>query len=447
MLLTGIKASTNALSNTETKPTASNLGLTQTRNGQNGNPIYFDPTTLIHSRVVHQQQLLHTFIRSMTASHQNELSPALGTYRRWLPHLIPLVGTHTLLDESMRACTLAHIGRLHNSSVFMHEAQIHYGRALRHLNDSLQDPSRSFASETLGATILLSIFEMFASSSNQSWIRHADGVGTLMKLRGPHRHRTGIDREMFLAYRRTLVAQAIQTDQKTFLNEHQWRLLSRDIHNDIRESGIFGAIEKSELFEVDQLLFLEIVAFCDNLYESNHVCESAETTGDDAGTIISKLTASTSSCRRTLKSLLRRLTSAIQGAGHEPLKHTTSDPVFPVQYEFVNMYVASLYVSLWTTIIRANRLVMRFEQSQQKLQQFHTEILQMATECCQCVAYMATSSFLGPFFMILALRTCLLVFDGQDEQKSWIIAKLTELGESKLAIAKDIPSQGDRQRP
>ena len=44
--------------------------------------------------------------------------------------------------------------------------------------------------------------------------------------------------------------------------------------------------------------------------------------------------------------------------------------------------------------------------------------------------------------MLLALRICLLALD-DPVQKTWIIAKLTELGESKLAIAGDIPRQGD----
>ena len=295
------------------------VDLHEFENGREELVVCLSPARPLLSPSIHQQQLLHTFIWSMTALHQNELSPALGTYRRWLPHLFPVTGTHTLLDQSVRACTLAHVGRLHRSNTFMHEAQVHYGSALRHLNDALRDPSRGLASEALGSTILLSIFEMFMSNSNQSWVRHADGVVTLMKLRGPHRHRIGIDREMFLAYRRTLVSQAMQSNQKTFLNEPEWRQLSRDVHDDIRRSGVFADIVNSEIFEVDQLFFLESATLCDLCHDLRHVGRLAQMSGKDAVDITSRLVISASSCRRTIKSLLRRLKTAIKGAGHETI--------------------------------------------------------------------------------------------------------------------------------
>ena len=80
-------------------------------------------------------------------------------------------------------------------------------------------------------------------------------------------------------------------------------------------------------------------------------------------------------------------------------------------------------------------LLMRLEKVQHKLHKYHIENVGMARECCRCVAYMSTSSFPGPFFMVFALRTCLLALDEQVE-KTWIIEKLTELGKSKLAIAR-----------
>ncbi|KAJ9613458.1 hypothetical protein H2200_003400 [Cladophialophora chaetospira] len=106
------------------------------------------------------------------------------------------------------------------------------------------------------------------------------------------------------------------------------------------------------------------------------------------------------------------------------------------------MYVASLHVGLWTTITRANLLLMKFEKLQHRLQKYRVENVEMARECCRCVAYMSTSSFLGPYFMVFALRMCLLVLDDQAE-KTWVLEKLKEFGTSKLAIAKDIPGQED----
>ncbi len=92
--------------------------------------------------------------------------------------------------------------------------------------------------------------------------------------------------------------------------------------------------------------------------------------------------------------------------------------------------------------MRVNMLLMKLEQSQQKALLHHRESTQMARECCQSVTYMATSSFLGSFFILLALRTCLLVLEDEAQQK-WVTKRLTELGESKLPIAKDFSRESD----
>ena len=60
----------------------------------------------------------------------------------------------------------------------MQESRNYYGKALRLLNNDLQDVDKGMSSETLSATILLSFYEMFASDSDDSWIRHAGGAGT-----------------------------------------------------------------------------------------------------------------------------------------------------------------------------------------------------------------------------------------------------------------------------
>ena len=265
-----------------------------------------------------------------------------------------------------------------------------------------------------------------------------------MELRGPQQHRTGVGREMLLAYRMTLVLQAIHTDQKTFLNAPEWRQLSNDVHRDISRSGVFKDGEQSEIFEVGHLLFLETVKVCTLLYNSKNVTEMAQTSDEDMTAVIPRLVVSGSSCRRTLKSLLQRLRTAIKVAGHEHHSRLTNDSVFPVQYDFVNLYVASLHTGLWSIMMRVNRLLMGLEHSRERALQYHVENAEIAAECCRCVNYMATSSFLGPFFILLALRISLAVLDNP-VQRAWIIEKLAELGQVKLAIAKDLSSELEKE--
>lgn len=373
----------------------------------------------------------------MTASHQITLSSALGTYSRWLPHLFPVTGCHVLLDQSVRACTLAHLSRMYRTTALMHEAELHYGRALRYLNNMLQDPVKGLESETLGSMILLSIFEMFASSSNQSWIRHAGGVETLMKLRGPGRHRKGIDREMFLAYRVTLVVQAIQSDRVTFLDEPEWRQLSMDIYDETRLSGDFPNALTGELWELSHLFFLETTNVCTLSYEIRHILQADNIGNKQVATITSKLLAAANSCRRTIRSLVRRLKTTITGSGYELTNRSTNDRIFPVQYDFVNMFVASVQMGLWLYNMRVDILLLKLERSPAKLRQFRSESIDLAKECCRCYDYMMTSSFLGPFLILAVLRRCLNALV-EPKETTWVISKLTEIGESKLFIAKDL---------
>ena len=73
-------AGTADLPDTEGQHGERPIDLSEVENGGRIGFTYLDPATPLLSPVVHQQQLLHTFIWSMTASHQNDLSPALGTY-------------------------------------------------------------------------------------------------------------------------------------------------------------------------------------------------------------------------------------------------------------------------------------------------------------------------------------------------------------------------------
>ena len=401
--------------------------------------VNYDLVASVYSPVMQQQQLLDSFTWSMCASHQIDLSPALGTYRRWLPHLFPLSGTNFLLDQSVRACTLAHLARLHHSDVLLRESQNHYGKALRLLNHDLQDSSKGMANETLSATMLLSVFEMFTSDSNLSWIRHAGGVSTLMKIRGPSRHRTGIGRDMFLAYRTTLIIQASQSEERTFLNEPEWRQLSHKIYEDIHRSGVFGDRVESDIFEGYELLFLEAVSLCSLTCDVNDLSRLGQATDVDHTQVLEKLTTSVSICRDNFKSIYSRLRAALKAAGHEPTSQISGDPVFPVQSIYVNIFVGALHIRLWSALMQANMLLMRLDHSPQQTSLYRMETKQLARECCQSVSYLATSSFLGPFLVINALRISLLALEDPD-QRSWIIGKLFELGSTRLSMAKHLPS-------
>ena len=239
---------------------------------------FFDskPCQWVPSPTMQQQQLLYTFTSSLSATNTVEISPALPNHSNWLSYLPPLSGSNPLLDSAVRACTLAHLGRLNRLEHVMHESQAHYGRALRLLSVSLHDVNKGMSSETLSATILLSFYEMLASNSDQSWVRHAGGAGTLMKMRGPSRHLRGFDREIFLAYRHALIISAFEAEAPCFLNEPEWRQLSWQIFEDLCASGV--ADDRLDVFDAAETFFQEMVPLPGLICDALNITQLARAT-------------------------------------------------------------------------------------------------------------------------------------------------------------------------
>ena len=79
-----------------------------------------------------QQQILHQLHASLVPQSQTKPLPEqLRSHGRWLSYLPPLTGRNRLLDTAVRAVSLAHLGRLHKSDVFLHESRPYYGKAIR----------------------------------------------------------------------------------------------------------------------------------------------------------------------------------------------------------------------------------------------------------------------------------------------------------------------------
>ena len=401
------------------------------------------PTGPIKSHSMEQQQLLYAFTSSVSPQYQEDLFPNVRNHGRWLSYLPPLNGVNSLLDNSIRAATMAHIGRIHHSEEFMQESRRHYGKALRLLSSHLADAEKGMSSETLSSTILLSFYEMFASDSNDSWIRHAGGAGTLMKLRGPAKHRNGFDREIYLAYRHALIIQAFEIDGPCFLNQPEWRQLSHDIHEDLHESGVVGG-ERAEIFDISEQFFLEMVQLPEVVCDARNMSQIIRDKSIDRYTFVTNLLRRTVTHRANLKGLHTRFQAALKNCGQEPTSRMTNDAVFPVRYEFINVFVAASYTGYWTVLMILNSVLKELDPGNYAM--YRQENTEAARECCQSESYMATSSFLGPFFVVYALRVSLMNLNDVN-QRAWILRKLRDLGDSRLSMALNMIESSAQAHP
>lgn len=394
--------------------------------------------TPIYSPYLVQEQLLNTFTSAIGAAGPQTLPPQMQNHRRWLSQLPSHFG-RTLLDASVRAVSMVHFGRVTGSDRMVEESRQFYGNALRLLNKALTDQGEGMASETLSATVLLSFYEMFASKSNTSWLRHAGGAGLLMRLRGPERHRYGLDRDCFLAYRHTIVIEAFQQDEECFLAKPEWIELAAQIHQDLRITAI--SADRRDIFDLGEEFYLENVNIPATFrYARNLEIMKSSLSTEGYSTFKEALLERTRQHRYALKSINLRFRAALQKTGLETSSRMTSDRVFPLQYVYENVFIASNHVGYWTIMLLLNIILKEAEKEThpERHALYLMENHEIAMEICRTTPFMLTSSFLGPFFITFALRLCLMVFE-PGHQRDWVVKKLVEIGATRISMASDIP--------
>ncbi|KAK5211485.1 hypothetical protein LTR96_004682 [Exophiala xenobiotica] len=389
----------------------------------------------IYSPYLAQEQLLNTFSSAISATGTAIIPRQMHNHTRWLSQLPAMFGSK-LLDAAVRAVSLIHLSRVHQSEAFEQESRRFYGKALRLLNEALSDNVTGMSTETLSATILLSFYEMFASDSNQSWVRHAGGASTLMRIRGPSRHLSGADRDLYLAYRHTIYIEAFQRDEACFLCEPEWLDLARQIHENLRQGGSM-APERMEIFDLAEEFYMQnvfIPTTCRDALRRSKLRQVL--TPDEFRAYEESIRARCRQHRASLKSINLRFRAAMKRIGLETTILQTSDPVFPMQYSYVTVFVGSTHVGYFTIMIILNLILKEIETEHAPM--YIMENRELALEVCRTTSYMLTSSFLGPFFIIFALRLCLMVLEPGVE-RDWVVKKLRQIGNTHMKMAADIP--------
>ncbi|KAF4172761.1 hypothetical protein CNMCM8694_000745 [Aspergillus lentulus] len=139
---------------------------------------------------------------------------------------------NTPFDWALRACTTAYTGALHNDPRYTDAARAMYTRSLRGLAAMLSDASRAASDEALATAISLACFEVQNCTNPDAWLRHAAGIKTMMRLRGPQAHLHGFGRAMYIVYRNLMVTAALLSGEECLLQAPEWQDLNRQIAAD-----------------------------------------------------------------------------------------------------------------------------------------------------------------------------------------------------------------------
>jgi hypothetical protein len=106
---------------------------------------------------MHQIQCLSTWIedvsRSPSVSDENTIARIF--------FLIPArLGTSSALDMAVHCLTVHHLGVMQGNEDIVRHGRLTYGKALFNLQKAVYDPAQALTSETLCATMILSIYEV-----------------------------------------------------------------------------------------------------------------------------------------------------------------------------------------------------------------------------------------------------------------------------------------------
>ncbi|GKZ36594.1 hypothetical protein AbraIFM66950_007747 [Aspergillus brasiliensis] len=119
----------------------------------------------------------------------------------YLPHLLS-TNPSPALQATIKAAGLESMARINRLPELKRAAGEQYGRALVATNNALQDPVSATSDSTLGAVILLGMYELNACSSlMQGWSQHVRGATKLVELRGMEQLDSAAGLELFTLVR------------------------------------------------------------------------------------------------------------------------------------------------------------------------------------------------------------------------------------------------------
>ncbi|KAL5001818.1 hypothetical protein BDV10DRAFT_203347 [Aspergillus recurvatus] len=169
-------------------------------------------------------------------------------------YVIQDVGSYVFQDAAVACLSSVYLAYLSQDSALLKTSRQMYAQSLHEVARAVQTQD-AMSDAMLSTMMMLSVYEMYAQTSNDAWVIHADGVRRLMVSRGAQSHARGMARSCYIAYRGFLVATAVYKGKPCFLDGEEWQQLSYQV-------GIEDSQKPSEWsssIHPAELVFMEIV--------------------------------------------------------------------------------------------------------------------------------------------------------------------------------------------
>ncbi|CRG88345.1 putative protein AN5342 [Talaromyces islandicus] len=180
-----------------------------------------------------EQLNLHAFAHAVNTAQYDQILASFVTF--CLPtqtsEEVPLAWLSSLAREPKKSRALllssaslgyGWMGHVENRLDMSNNGRKFYSHALGRLRSTLSQPV--LGSDLLPTILMLLLYEMFeyGTQSSAGWISHAEGIETVLQLRGPHPFTDSLEFQMFHFYRTVGILKGLVTRKSCFLSNPEW---------------------------------------------------------------------------------------------------------------------------------------------------------------------------------------------------------------------------------
>lgn len=229
----------------------------------------------------------------------------------WTAYIAQNLGASPPFDAGIHCLNTMFMGHSHTDTRLQRSSRELYSKALRLFGDQIRNSTAMSSRESVGTTILLSLFEAYSQTNPDSWARHAGATAFLMAHRGPAAHLTGFDRCIYLSFRSFIVAEAFVNGKECIFERPEWQTHIDQVRaEDMSSPRVDGPI--ALIIDLQDRIFCEVSKIPGFLYRARRLQFASE-----SQTARHSLAIQVRTCSQALSGLAARLRLAATVQGHQ----------------------------------------------------------------------------------------------------------------------------------
>ncbi|KAF4333357.1 hypothetical protein FBEOM_12820 [Fusarium beomiforme] len=164
-------------------------------------PLLLDENAVIHTHLL---------------SRIEEVTPLMA-------NLECLTSSKSTRSLAVRALAAVYFGKTNSDQRIFDLGSREYVKALSRVQLDLSNSSAVLEWDTLASVICLCMFENVVFTDKTGWLKHYAGITQLVKLRGPWRHQTPLERELLRQCRFEIIVCALINRRHCYLTLSEWQ--------------------------------------------------------------------------------------------------------------------------------------------------------------------------------------------------------------------------------